>query len=92
MPYTKFRAIWNIILIVLLIYTALLTPYYIAFINNTTTLQNIIDYAVDILFTLDIFITFISAYEAADGSIEHRPERIVKSYVKSWFLIDVIAW
>eukprot|EP00347_Sterkiella_histriomuscorum_P022619 403337800 len=91
MPYSRFRAIWNIILIIMLLYTALFTPYYIAFIDQTTMFEDSLDYMVDILFGVDVFITLISAYEEIDGSIEHRPERIVKSYVFSWFFIDIAA-
>ena len=46
---------------------------------------------VDTLFFIDISLTFISAYEDKDRNIEFRIGKIAYSYIKSWFLIDVVS-
>lgn len=58
------------ITIVLLFYTALYMPYKIAFLEDVKfTTSYYVDMIVDVLFGLDIIITFVSAYECIDGSI-----------------------
>ncbi len=58
------------ITIVLLFYTALYMPYKIAFLEDEKfSTSYYADMLVDILFGLDIIVTFLSAYECTDGSI-----------------------
>lgn len=92
MPGDRSRGIWNMVNILMLLYTALYMPYKVAFIDDETTLSANIDWIIDSLFFADIFITFFSAYEETDGSIEYRFSKIVKSYLKSSFILDFIAW
>ena len=53
--------------------------------------MKIFEYCIDILFGIDIFINFLSAYEKEDGTIEPRFCYIAYNYIKFWFLIDVFA-
>jgi DNA polymerase III gamma/tau subunit len=47
---------------------------------------------VDGLFTIDIFISFFSAYLEEDGhQVVDDIKLIAKNYVTGWFLIDVIS-
>jgi hypothetical protein len=64
---------WNIVIIVLLIYTATWMPYQICFIDEPSKGAMLaFEYFIDSLFALDIIFNFISAYELSDGSIEVR--------------------
>ena len=49
------------------------------------------DVLVDIVFTVDIFINFISAYEYADGGYEYSLKRIAINYITGFFFLDFIA-
>jgi len=68
-------------------------PYKVAFIDDDADngFSGTLDWIVDTLFFFDIMITFFSAYEESDGSIEFRRCRIVKSYLKSNFILDLLA-
>jgi hypothetical protein len=68
-PNSNIKSYWNIVNIILLLYTALFMPYRIAFIDDETVLQQVVDWSVDGLFFFDIIVTFFSAYEEADGYI-----------------------
>ena len=46
---------------------------------------------IDLLFLVDIFINFFSAYEDADLRIQDDRKLIAINYLKGWFNIDVIA-
>ncbi len=92
MPQSKFKLAWNIIIILLLLYTATYMPYRICFIDDASTgLLLGWEYLADVLFFLDIFINFISALELPDGTIDPRLKSIARAYVKSWFFLDLCA-
>jgi hypothetical protein len=76
----------------LLLYTATYVPYRVAFVDGDSSFgYGIFEDMVDALFFIDIIVNFISAIENPDGTIETRMSHIVKSYIKSWFMLDIIA-
>jgi hypothetical protein len=46
---------------------------------------------VDIVFLADLILTFRVAYFRDDGSLETRPDHIRSNYLKSYFIVDLIA-
>lgn len=68
-PGSSIKSYWNIVNITLLLYTALYMPYRIAFIDDNNLTQVVLDWVVDVLFTIDIIVTFLSAYEEEDGYV-----------------------
>ena len=46
-------------------------PYKVSFVDKDDNPQVILDYIIDGLFFLDIIITFFSAYEEPDGSMQY---------------------
>lgn len=67
-------------------------PYKTAFLDTTTAFGTGVDWLVDVLFFMDIFVNFFSAFEEADGTLRHRFKDISLKYMKGWFLLDLIAW
>lgn len=67
---SKFKSYWNIVNIILLLYTAIYMPFKIAFIDDENTVQQVLDWCVDVLFFVDIIITFFSTYEEVDGYVQ----------------------
>ena len=81
-------------MIVVLMYIILYVPIDVCFnlIHNHGGNGSIINSVVDVLFTLDIFITFISAYEdPITSKLITNLKKIGKKYIYSWFFIDLIA-
>ena len=76
MPSSLLKTVWNMILIILLIYTATLMPFSICFITNPSTASDRWDIIVNLLFSADIFINFISAIDFDDGTIITNPKLI----------------
>lgn len=91
MPESKVLSSWNIIMMLLLLYTATYIPYKTAFIEESSELVNTIEFAIDSLFFVDLVVNFISAYETHDKNIEFRFSRIAFSYIRTWFLFDVVS-
>lgn len=75
---------WNLLIILLLIYTALVLPVRFSFIDNDSNWKSL-DYVIDGIFCFDVIINFVSAYENDAGIlIFKRKEIIIKFFFKIW--------
>ena len=91
MPDNKFRMAWNLVTMLLLLYTASFVPYRTSFIEVAPSGLVVWEWIVDALFIFDIFINFVSAFENQDKNIEVRLKVIAAMYIQSWFLFDLAA-
>jgi potassium voltage-gated channel Eag-related subfamily H protein 7 len=83
---------WDSFVMVLLIFTAYVTPYEVAFLSTKMNLMFWINRFVDIVFILDIFKNFLTAYFDDYEQYwvgDHR--KIAKKYLSGWFLIDFVS-
>mmetsp|Transcript_7565 Transcript_7565/g.9901 ORF Transcript_7565/g.9901 Transcript_7565/m.9901 type:complete len:101 (-) Transcript_7565:128-430(-) len=92
MPQSQFKIVWNLIIIVILLYFSTYVPFRIAFVEEEEPLGlKIWDYFVDAIFFIDIFVNFFSAVELADGKVETRLNVIACMYLRGYLLIDLVA-
>ncbi|XP_029443837.1 potassium voltage-gated channel subfamily H member 2 [Rhinatrema bivittatum] len=100
--YSPFKAVWDWLILLLVIYTAIFTPYSAAFLLNdqeTRDLKctyacnplNVVDLMVDIMFIIDILINFRTTYVNCNEEVVSHPGKIAIHYFKGWFLIDMVA-
>ena len=110
--YSPFKAIWDWLVLALVTYTAVVTPYIASFVltmdqekeqlseeegfheSNNYEYSDplvIVDYVVDIMFVIDIFINFRTTYVDSSNEIISSPCRIAVHYLKTWFIIDIVA-
>jgi hypothetical protein len=85
------KATWDIFIIIVLIFSCLMIPYRVAFVSADSKAWEIINISVDICFLLDIFIIFNSAFYDDDYKLVDSRKKIAITYIKSWFLIDLIS-
>ena len=74
-----------------LIYTALFTPFNIAFEDEKSFLRKYLDYGADLVFLLDIIINFVSSYFDNEDNLVVEHKKIAINYLKGWFWIDFIS-
>nr|XP_057937839.1 potassium voltage-gated channel subfamily H member 7-like isoform X2 [Doryrhamphus excisus] len=101
--YSPFKAVWDWLILLLVIYTAILTPYSAAFLLNDQEEQrrrecgyscsplNVVDLIVDIMFIIDILINFRTTYVNQNEEVVSHAAKIAIHYFKGWFLIDMVA-
>ncbi|XP_061413462.1 potassium voltage-gated channel subfamily H member 2-like isoform X1 [Lethenteron reissneri] len=102
--YSPFKAVWDWLILLLVIYTAIFTPYSAAFLLSDQQVENerqkcgyscnplnIVDLMVDIMFMVDIFINFRTTYINKNEEVVSHPGKIAIHYFKGWFLIDMVA-
>lgn len=80
------------LIIVMLVYTASYVPYEISYIDDEQTSIVVFDIFQDVVFFIDLILTFFSAYEDKLVGIEVRHKKIAVNYLKSWFFIDLLSW
>jgi hypothetical protein len=74
-----------------LIFSCLVTPYRIAFVDIDSTKWLVINFFVDICFAIDILIIFNSAFFNDDYLLVDKRKIIAETYIRSWFFIDLLA-
>ncbi|XP_059478608.1 potassium voltage-gated channel subfamily H member 6 isoform X14 [Neocloeon triangulifer] len=101
--YSPFKAAWDWIILILVMYTAIFTPYVAAFLLNEPDHNNrkskkygddpivVIDLIVDVTFIIDILINFRTTYVNSNDEVVSHPGKIAVHYLRGWFLIDLVA-
>ncbi|KAH6575359.1 hypothetical protein BASA62_001971 [Batrachochytrium salamandrivorans] len=85
---------WDALSFILLIYTASVTPWQTAFITGMLKIDTLflISALVDLIFLIDMFIQMRTPYrDAITGKLIRDVRQITVSYLKSWFLIDLVS-
>lgn len=91
-PSEGFKLYWNFLLGVCLLYTAIVTPFVLAFIISRDFDQwFFIDSSLTVIFFLDVIITLNTAYLDEEGILVYNRKQIFMNYLKGWLIIDVIA-
>jgi len=92
LPESRFRLIWNVIVLLLLLYTACIVPYTTAFYETTSgTIIEYFEVLTDAMYIMDFLLNFFMAYEDRDKKIEVRLRFITINYIRTWFLLDFLA-
>ncbi|XP_037319094.2 potassium voltage-gated channel subfamily H member 6 [Pungitius pungitius] len=101
--YSPFKAFWDWIILLLVLYTAVFTPFSATFLLDehgdlrrrgcgfTCDPLSVADLLVDVLFIVDIVINLRTTYVDRNDEVITQPSRIAKHYIKGWFLIDLFA-
>jgi CRP-like cAMP-binding protein len=92
MPESIFINFWNVIVSLLMIYTALIMPYRVSFIDTDDPNWEIVENVIDFLFFTDILININLAYISEhDNTLIKSRKKIFFQYLKSWMIVDIIA-
>ncbi|KAL2244677.1 potassium channel KAT3 [Sesamum indicum] len=87
----RYRA-WEMFLILLVIYSAWISPFEFAFLPYKQDALFIIDNIVNCFFAVDIVLTFFVAYlDSQSYLLIDDPRKIAIRYLSTWFLFDVCS-
>ncbi|XP_039018679.1 potassium channel AKT1-like isoform X1 [Hibiscus syriacus] len=91
-PYDRRYRIWETFLVLLVIYTAWVSPFEFGFLEKPDTPLAVTDNVVNGFFALDIILTFFVAYlDKATYLLIDDPKRIAWKYGSSWLVLDIIS-
>ncbi|TVU35773.1 hypothetical protein EJB05_17676, partial [Eragrostis curvula] len=83
---------WETYLIILVVYSAWVSPFEFGFVRKPEGALAIIDNVVNAFFAVDIILTFFVAYlDRMTYLLEDDPKRIAWRYTTSWFVLDVAS-
>ena len=88
----KLKQYWDLFIIFLVIVSAFLTPWRLAFVESDNSLSWIlIDSFVDIFFLADIIANFFCVYTNQYEDYVVDRKMIIFNYLKGWFIFDLFA-
>eukprot|EP00927_Polykrikos_kofoidii_P038989 TRINITY_DN33433_c0_g1_i1.p1 TRINITY_DN33433_c0_g1~~TRINITY_DN33433_c0_g1_i1.p1 ORF type:complete len:910 (-),score=118.40 TRINITY_DN33433_c0_g1_i1:37-2535(-) len=89
-PHSRRRIGWDIVGILVCVYELIIFPVRGAFVlpSGFAGLQKALDVFSALYWTIDVFLTFITAYPTSAGLMETKPAMIAKRYLLSWFSPD----
>ncbi|CAN4076979.1 unnamed protein product [Withania somnifera] len=91
-PFHPCYRAWEIFLLVLVIYTAWITPFEFAFLIYKIDALVIFDNIVNCFFAIDIFLNFFLGYLDKESYIlVDDPKKIAIRYLSTWFTFDVCS-
>ena len=91
-PRSTFQSRWDLFIVLLLLFTAIVTPWEVAFLTPAWNWLYFVNRFVDIGFLCDLICQFFTPYYSQfymGFVIDHK--RIAKNYASGWFSIDLIS-
>jgi CRP-like cAMP-binding protein len=90
-PDTLILNIWSKLMISVLMYTGIITPFRIAFVDNDDYTWSLIEYFIYVLCFIDLIINCVSAYYDNEKVLITDPKKILLRYLVTWMIPDLIA-
>eukprot|EP00939_MAST-03C_sp_MAST-3C-sp1_P000227 g227.t1 len=90
-PHSIVMHYWDLVMAVLLVYTALVTPYEVGFLETRIDILFAINRVVDTGFIMDTVLQFYLPFVDNRGTVCKSRKAIAKHYVQTWFVIDIIS-
>lgn len=91
LPESKFKAYWNVLIIFLILYSIILAPYQMAFIDSDLFGLFALEFIVDGVFFADIVLTCFTGFYDKENNLITRHRQIFLNYFKGWFFFDLVA-
>ena len=91
-PSNQYKRAWDMIVLVLILYTASWVPIKVCFIDESGTAQFVFDLMVDFFFLTDIVLTFFTVtQDLLTHKMETRMKVLACNYLKGSFTFDLVS-
>ncbi|CAG9320946.1 unnamed protein product [Blepharisma stoltei] len=91
-PGSKCKACWDIFVGIILLYTAITTPFVLAFVTTSDfDFWFWMDFFIDLSFLSDTIVQLNTAFYSKEGKLMYTRKQIFWNYLKGWLIIDVLA-
>ena len=91
LPNDCWKIRWDLCISLLIVATAIYTPYRLAYIDEESTAWVVSELGVDSFFLLDMLFSFFSAYYDATDVLVDARRTIACNYLRGWFWVDFLA-
>jgi len=93
-PESKFRSIWDIVILLLTFHSALVIPLEMGFPDYGGNLEAqlaVLTIVIDLFFVIDVILNFNTMVVLPNGDLIRDKKIIGKKYLQKWFWFDVLA-
>ena len=91
-PNSRCKQTWNMLIGFLLLYTATVTPFVIAFLDTGKfDYWFFVDTIIDFCYIIDVILNCSTAFFDCDARLKTARRDIIINYLKGWMVIDVVA-
>ena len=90
-PETSLINSWNKFMTMILVYTAIVTPFTVSFMENETIGWTISEYVVSFMFFIDFLLNCFEAYYDDERNLVFDLRKILSNYATGWMIPDVVA-
>ncbi|KAG7391750.1 hypothetical protein PHYPSEUDO_003825 [Phytophthora pseudosyringae] len=90
--HSTFRHWWDFVITASIAYVIVMTPIKVGFDVQSSGLNYAFDVVVDVIYLIEMVLNFFTSYEDdATGEEIKDLDKIRRSYLQSWFLIDAVS-
>jgi len=90
-PHQRYKFRWDLIVGVLIVYSILVIPWRIGFDIVPDDGSTVFEALVDVIFFIDMILTFRTAPVDAEGTMLTVPSVIRRKYLEGWFTVDFLS-
>ena len=90
LPFSRFRTSWDVLMLVLVLWTAVVLPFTLGFAVEPDPGVVILEICLDVLFIVDICLNFRTAYVQSSFLVVDR-RAIRRNYVRHWLMVDAAS-
>ncbi|XP_022892425.1 potassium channel KAT3-like [Olea europaea var. sylvestris] len=91
-PFSPHYRAWEMFLVLLVIYSAWISPFEFAFLTYKQDALFVFDNIVNSFFAMDILLTFFVAYlDSQTYLLVDDPRKIAIRYLSTWFIFDICS-
>lgn len=90
-PMSPICVAWEALLVVLITYDFVVVPLYLAFEPEEIWLNEIMSWCTRVCWTLNMPLQCNTGFVIEDGSIEGRHSEIIRKYLKTWAIFDLVV-
>ena len=91
LPDSCAKRAWSLFLVLLLFYVATVMPFTMAFVDTDEGAWFYFNLCLDTAFLTDVLVNLFSAYYDEDNRLITSRKKIVCTYLKGWFVVDILA-
>eukprot|EP00232_Nephroselmis_pyriformis_P003512 CAMPEP_0182906042 /NCGR_PEP_ID=MMETSP0034_2-20130328/33430_1 /TAXON_ID=156128 /ORGANISM="Nephroselmis pyriformis, Strain CCMP717" /LENGTH=656 /DNA_ID=CAMNT_0025041611 /DNA_START=421 /DNA_END=2388 /DNA_ORIENTATION=+ len=90
-PRSRLVMKWDLYVGLLLVFTAVVTPFEVSFLDTRINVLFFMNRLVDVSFLMDIIVQFFMPYQTVEGDWIVDLQMICLKYLKGWFIVDIIS-
>jgi uncharacterized protein (UPF0333 family) len=90
-PHCEYKLYFDLVIAVMVLASSLTVPYRMGFGISSSIQWSVADGITEVFFCLDLILSFMTAFEYKDSTLDTSPKNIAFRYLRSWFLIDFLS-